>query len=98
MNCQNVIQNNLCLPSQTAQIEVLLGRHWGKATSTERTQNGLRAYPECGDARRPEVTWCACAVCACGPYKPLLFSKDLWQVAPIVSISLETRHRLSDGK
>lgn len=49
MNCQNVIQNNLCLPSQTAQIEVLLGRHWGKATSTERTQNGLRAYPECGD-------------------------------------------------
>lgn len=49
MNCQNVIQNNLYLPSQTAQIEVLLGRHWGKATSTERTQNGLRAYLECGD-------------------------------------------------
>lgn len=102
MNCQNVIQNNLRLPFQSAQIEVILfGRHWGTASSTQRTSNVLRAYSECGsdlplEGPRSPGARAQCVLVDSTNLR--CFVKDLWQVELIVPISLETRHRLSDRK
>lgn len=82
-----------------------LGVTGGTTSSTQRTQNVLRAYSKCGDdlplegPRSPGARVRACAQCVPVDSTNLgCFVKGLWQVELIVPISLETRHRLSDGK